>query len=90
MKIRPPPELINDEVSELKEPDPLPSVSDRKFSGPWVNRFTFPTWMSPRALKVTDLSEMDTFTFELMLMLPETEIEIVFATALACRSATFR
>jgi hypothetical protein len=30
------------------------------------------------------------FTLELTLMLPETEREIVFATALACRSETFR
>jgi hypothetical protein len=33
---------------------------------------------------------MDTLTAELMLMLPDTDIEIVFATALACRSETFK
>ncbi len=46
--------------------------------------------MSAPALNVTDLPEMEMFTAELTLMLPETEIEIVFATALAWRSETFR
>ena len=46
--------------------------------------------MSAPALKVTDLPEIEMFTAELILMLPDTEIEMVLATAFACRSATFR
>jgi hypothetical protein len=46
--------------------------------------------MSAPALKVTDLPEIEMFTAELILMLPDTDIDIVFATAFPCRSDTLR
>jgi hypothetical protein len=46
--------------------------------------------MSAPARRVTALPEVETSTLELTLMLPETEIEIVFATAFAWRSETLR